>query len=336
MFLKFINYSKQSLVFKTILVVLSLILSISFLAKTTHAQQDEFIEFKDADFKLTVSVDTSLVEGLNVEFAKESNKIIWEYVGPENVEEVIHECTSFGWDSIKSRSTKIEAKLIGETQAEVSLDFSVGHTNDYAYCFKIGWQDQDTQEIGYTYKPHGLKSVNPPVEKDEGFKFTFKSPLPDTDIPSSIIITTLNSQKVKADSWQYALVETENSCHPDSSNVSFTSINSSNDEASSSMATLALDKTFAGKIICFRASDMSEESQLIYDSYNVASTSIVDDDSASRSARIIIAIVIVFVIGGLIFLRRSKAKLQAEVRAKAAKKDSESKSKSKPKSKIKK
>ena len=237
------------------------------MTQTVMAQD---IDISESDNQITITVDISDIGEGSGELVQDGDKVIWQYVGPENTADVTEKCDQIRWSSIQARSVELEADMIDEQMAEAKLDYDYNLTTDYGYCFKIDFKT-DFEE-GSFFKAYTLKTVNNPVDKETGFEFEATSPLEGTQIPSSIKLTTIDLAEVEADSWQYAVLDADSSANCQTDNLDFQAL----EETTTTSASIQLNEDFAGKTICFRAmnqgsaEDEATEPEYTYDSYKIA------------------------------------------------------------------
>lgn len=258
-----------------------------------------------ADNQLTVTVTQEHVAP-SLLLLNDDGKSVWRYIGPETREDLEITCDELNWESLvtanpeRVRTVEATVKKEGDRVVEVShvFDLPEDASNAVSYCFAIPTVSSDGKNPGWAFSHHRLVDfAAAPEPLVDGIKLEKSAPLPETQIPSSIILSA-SSADLELQDWRYVFVDDQVLCDDPEQAAKLSYMMMETDSQGRGVHRLKADMT--GKILCIRAQDLNS-SNYHYLSYVVPdSVNTPPEESGSRIW--IVATVIVLALGVVVFL----------------------------------
>lgn len=292
---------------RPVAVVLLILLGLVYLGvKVVSAQTAPAPEnrFQEGSKNLALTITPETVDGGQI-VANDDGQVVWQYVGPENTEELKAQCNSLSWSELEVRARQIEAETQEEdgriVRASATVDLPDGATNDMHYCFRtpvlIG------EEVQHYYHLHTLTLAATPSYGY--FIFEESTHLEGTNIPASVSLRPNPEMiaEVQPVGWEYASVNDAEECDEGNTELDFSALGI---VVSTAKPRLLLTADMAGQVLCFRLIGQDADGQQVhfYDTYTVPAANLSDDEGGSaRAWLIIVGIVAALALASLIIVR---------------------------------
>ena len=313
---KFLHYLSNSFLIIAVLAFLALIVGWQAVfaqdsnnedQSTATSSSEALFIFEETSDMLILNVNAGAVDSEASLALDEAGQPAWYYVGPSSTDE-LDNCNEISWLSIEDKAREVQATLATNAEdapkrASLSLELREDASDETRYCFRVPLLVNNT-EVSY-YVARILEKAPTPVVAVNTLIFRPAAPAVDSAVPASVNVGVSDGTAIDPQSWQYARVDSNDDCHADNEEISFS-------EPSADNNNLELQVEDAGAFFCFRVvlTDSGSQEDSLYKAYQVpGATSETDEEATGGISRaFIVLIVIVIGIIAYIIMRSSKSK----------------------------